>query len=131
VGYVGKMPSLARRLRAALLLVLSLWTGACFAYQDIGRLPDAGELPSDLRIYRYDGTVVDLAESRIESDVIRGFRPRSSTPVLIPLAQVDSLKARRMERTPSLVVGGVVLAVLAVLFASHVQSLGGPTTTVP
>jgi len=120
------MPTLSRRLRAAVLLVLSLWTSACFAYQDIGRLPDAGDLPPDLRIYRYDGTIVDLADSRIEADVIRGFRPRSTTPVLVPLAQVDSLKARRLEKVPSLVVGGLVVAVFAVLFASHVSSLGGP-----
>jgi hypothetical protein len=113
-------------MRAFLLLVVALWTSACFAYQDIGRLPDAGDLPADLRIYRYDGTVVDLAESRIEADIIRGVRPRSSTPVLIPLAQVDSLKARRLEKVPSLVVGGLAVVVLAVLFASHVESLGGP-----
>lgn len=117
------MPSFSRRLRAALVLVLSLWTSACFAYQDIGRLPDAGALPADLRIYRYDGTVLDLAESRIDADVIRGFRPRSSTPIFIPLAQVDSLKVRRMDKGPSLVVGGIALVVLAVLFASHLKSL--------
>jgi hypothetical protein len=121
------MPSLARRFRAAVLLVLSLWTGACFAYQDIGRLPAAGDLPPDLRIYRYDGAIIDLANSHIEGDVIRGFRPRSATPVLVPLAQVDSLKARRLEKVPSLVVGGLAVAVLAVLFASHVSSLGEPT----
>jgi hypothetical protein len=125
------MPTLPRRVRALLLLVVSLWASACFAYQDIGRLPDAGDLPSDIRIYRFDGTVVDLAESRIAADTIRGFRPRSTTPIIVPLAHVDSLKARRMEKGPSLVVGALALAVLTVLFASHLSSLGEPVTPDP
>lgn len=125
------MPTLSRRVRALLLLVVSLWTSACFAYQDIGRLPDAGDLPSDLRIYRFDGTVVDLADSRIAADTIRGFAARSTTPIIIPLAHVDSLKARRLEKGPSLIVGGIAVAVLAVVFASHLGSLGEPVTPDP
>lgn len=120
--------TLSRRVRAALLLALSLWTSACFAYKDVGRLPESGDLPNDLRIYRYDGTVLDLASSRIAADTIRGFRPRSSTPILVPLAHVDSLQTRQLEKRSSLIVGGLAVAVLAVLFASHVSSLGEPIT---
>lgn len=110
----------SRRWRGASLLVLMLWTTACFEYKTVGALRPTQQLPPDLRVTTYDGRVEYLGTSEMVQDTIVGYRGRSRQLIKIPLAYVDLIETKRFRMVDSFVAGG--LAVL--VFYYMVRGLG-------
>lgn len=104
-----------RLMRATVLLVMLVTTSGCFAWKTVGALPRAADLPADTRITKYDGTVIVLAQSRIENDTIRGYVDGSHYRHVIPLAAVDLLEAREFQAKQSIIAGALVGTMIYVL----------------
>lgn len=104
-----------RLMRATLLLVMLGTSSGCFAWKTMGALPRSADLPADTRITKYDGTVIVLAQSRIENDTIRGYVDGSHYRHVIPLAAVDLLEAREFQPKQSIIAGALVGGMIYVL----------------
>lgn len=121
-----------RPLRAACALAMVTWTTACFSYQPVGKLPDSGRLPAEIRLTRYDNTVVVLADSRIEADTIRGYQPGIPGVTTVPLAHVDLIEAKQLRKKDSLLAAAAALAVFAfVAWVVGQQSPIEPPESIP
>jgi hypothetical protein len=91
----------------------------CYSYQPVGALQPTDRIPSDVRVYRYTGTVVELATARIANDTIYGVLERGSgVETKIPLAHVDSILYRKVEprKTAMFAVGAVALLVWSIQY---------------
>jgi hypothetical protein len=121
-----------RLVRATVLLAMMATASGCFAWKTVGALPRSADLPADTRITKYDGTVIVLAQSRIENDTIRGYVDGSHYRHVIPLAAVDFIEAREFRAKESLIagtlVGGMVYLVVKGLQATQPF---GPIPTPP
>ncbi len=121
-----------RLLRLAALLSMMVSLGGCFAWRTVGALPRSADLPADTRLTRYDGTVIVLAQSRIENDTIRGYTSGSNVRYVIPLAHVDLIEAKKLQPKES-VIAGVLVGGLVYVIVKGLQATQpfGPMPTTP
>ncbi len=121
-----------RLVRVSVLLVMLVTTSGCFAWKTVGALPRATDLPADTRITKYDGTVIVLAQSRIENDTIRGYVDGSHYRHVIPLAAVDLIEARELQVKQSIIAGALVGGMIYVLVKGlQATQPFGPIPTTP
>ncbi len=121
-----------RLVRVSVLLVMLVTTSGCFAWKTVGALPRATDLPADTRITKYDGTVIVLAQSRIENDTIRGYVDGSHYRHVIPLAAVDLIEARELQVKQSIIAGALVGGMIYILVKGlQATQPFGPIPTTP
>lgn len=116
-----------RRWARCSVVVATVATIGCYSYQPVGALRPTDRIPSDVRIYRYNGTVVELATARIANDTVYGMAVRGSgVETKVPLAHIDSMHYRRVEprRTAMFSVG--VLALIVFTFQYIAANSPGP-----
>lgn len=101
----------SRLVRGTVLLVLTLWSTACFHYAPVGALPQSARLPNGLRVELYTGEVEFLSTSRMVSDTIVGIRTSTGSQIRIPLAHVDAIEAKEFSLVDSLVAAGIAVTV--------------------
>jgi hypothetical protein len=114
-----------------LVLLASMSLSGCHGWRAQPNPPSGAQLPSPARITRTDESVLVLRDAAVSHDSIVGQVDRSgeAVRVAIPLSQVRSIDARRMDGARTALLGvGVLggLLGLVVLAAANVPPGPGP-----
>ena len=113
---VSRTRSCSGRLRSSALIVATVLMAACSLAPRRIALPPSDSLPEhrDVEVWR-DGKAVRLRRLEFDVDTLRGRLSGASAEcdscdLAIPIAEIDSLRLGRDERTSRLIVGIPVAA---------------------